>query len=159
MDSHGEGNDLFRGVNTLNLDTKGRIAMPARYRDHLKESCGGQLVVTVDRDRCLLLYPMPEWEVLERKLASLPSFNKQTRRLQRLLIGHATECELDGAGRILLPPPLREFAGLDKRAVLIGQGNKFELWNEQSWGERREVWLTENDGDQDLPAELASLSL
>src|SRR3990172_5769511 len=127
------GDGLFRGVSTLNLDAKGRVAMPAKHRDRLKESCGGQLVITVDRDHCLLLFPMPAWEVLERKLVSLSSFNKQTRRLQRLLIGHATECELDGAGRILLPPPLREFAGLDKRAVLIGQGNRFELWNEETW--------------------------
>lgn len=150
---------MFRGVSTLNLDAKGRIAMPAKHRDRLKEACGGQLVITVDRDHCLLLFPMPAWEVLERKLVNLSSFNKQSRRLQRLLIGHATECELDGAGRVLLPPPLREFAGLDKRTVLIGQGNRFELWNEETWNERREMWLTEDDGDQDLPAELASLSL
>ncbi len=121
--------------------------------------CDGQLVVTVDRDHCLLLYPLPEWEVLERKLVKLPSLNKQARRLQRLLIGHATEMELDGNGRILLPTPLREFAELDKRIVLIGQGNKFEIWNETQWGERRDQWLTEVDGDEDLPGELESLSL
>ena len=121
--------------------------------------CDGQLVVTVDRDHCLLLYPLPEWEVLERKLVKLPSLNKQARRLQRLLIGHATEMELDGNGRILLPPPLREFAELDKRIVLIGQGNKFEIWNEAQWGERRDLWLNEVDGDEDLPGELESLSL
>ena len=151
--------DLFRGVNTLTLDAKGRMAMPTRYRDRLMSHCDGQLVVTVDRDHCLLLYPLPEWEVLERKLVKLPSLNKQARRLQRLLIGHATEMELDGNGRILLPTPLREFAELDKRIVLIGQGNKFEIWNETQWGERRDQWLTEVDGDEDLPGELESLSL
>ena len=150
---------MFRGVNTLTLDAKGRMAMPTRYRDRLMSHCDGQLVVTVDRDHCLLLYPLPEWEVLERKLIKLPSLNKQARRLQRLLIGHATEMELDGNGRILLPPPLREFAELDKRIVLIGQGNKFEIWNEAQWAERRDVWLTEVDGDEDLPGELESLSL
>jgi len=150
---------VFRGVNALNLDTKGRMAMPAKYRDRLQEMCNGQLVITVDRDHCLLLYPLPEWEVIERKLVKLPSFNPQARRLQRLLIGHATEVELDGAGRILLPPPLREFADLDKRVVLIGQGNKFELWNETSWDASREQWLAEEDGEHPLPAELESLSL
>ncbi|MEK7323343.1 MAG: division/cell wall cluster transcriptional repressor MraZ [Pseudomonadota bacterium] len=150
---------MFRGVNALNLDTKGRMAMPARYRDRLQEMCNGQLVITVDRDHCLLLYPLPEWEVIERKLVKLPSFNPQARRLQRLLIGHATEVEIDGAGRILLPPPLREFAEIDKRVVLIGQGNKFELWNEASWDASRERWLAEEDGEHPLPAELESLSL
>ena len=135
------------------------MAMPTRYRDRLATHCEGQLVITVDRDHCLLLYPLPEWEEIERKLVRLPSLNKQARRLQRLLIGHATEVELDGNGRILLPPPLREFAELEKRIVLIGQGNKFELWNEVQWNEKRDVWLTETDGDEALPAELESLSL
>lgn len=150
---------MFRGVNALVLDAKGRMAMPAKYRDRLRESCSGQLIITVDRDHCLLLYPLPEWEVIERKLVKLPSFNPQARRLQRLLIGHATEVEIDGAGRILLPPPLREFAEIDKRVVLIGQGNKFELWNETSWGERREQWLAKDEDEAPLPAELESLSL
>jgi MraZ protein len=150
---------VFRGINPLNLDAKGRLAMPVKYRDRLQESCHGQLVLTVDRDRCLLVYPLPEWEEIERKLVKLPSFNERTRSLQRLLIGHATEVELDGAGRILLPPPLRVFANLDKRVVLIGQGNRFELWNEGIWEERREQWLTQDDSDQPLPAELETLSL
>ena len=151
---------MFRGVNTLNLDAKGRMAMPAKYRDRLMASCDGQLVMTVDRDHCLLLYPLPEWEEIERKLVKLPCLNKQARRLQRLLIGHATECELDSHGRILLPPPLREFAGVEKKVVLIGQGNKFELWNEQAWTERRDTWLAEGEEEEGaLPAELESLSL
>ncbi len=136
------------------------MTMPARYRDGVQEACDGQMVVTVDRDHCLLLYPLPEWENIERKLVRLPSLNKQARRLQRLLIGHATEVEMDGQGRILMPPPLREFADLDKRIVLIGQGNKFELWNEQRWNERRDAWLEEGDDEEGgLPVELESLSL
>lgn len=150
---------MFRGINTITLDAKGRMALPTRYRDRFMSQYDGQLVVTVDRDHCLLLYPLPEWEELERKLVRLPGLNKQARRLQRLLIGHATEMELDGNGRILLPPPLREFAGLDKRIVMIGQGNKFEIWNEALWAERRDQWLNEADEDDDLPGELASLSL
>ena len=97
---------MFRGVNVLNLDAKGRIAMPTRYREELLQQSGGKMVVTVDRDHCLLVYPLGEWEEIERKLVRLPSFNKQARSLQRLLIGHATECEMDGNGRILLAPPL-----------------------------------------------------
>ena len=150
---------MFRGINPLNLDAKGRMAMPMKYRERLQEMCGGQLVLTIDNDHCLLVYPLPEWEEIERKLVKLPTLNPQARRLQRLLIGHATEVELDGAGRILLPPPLREFAELDKRVILVGQGNRFELWNEGLWQERREQWLMEDEDEQPLPAELESLSL
>lgn len=150
---------MFRGVNTLNLDAKGRMAMPARYRQRLGDACDGQMVVTVDRDRCLLLYPLPEWEIVERKLQKLPSFNPAARRMQRLYMGHATEVELDSAGRMLLPPKLREFAGLEKRAVLVGQGNKFEIWDEDLWDRRRDEWLAEEEGLEDLPPELESLSL
>jgi MraZ protein len=151
---------VFRGVNTVNLDSKGRLAIPTRYREQLVRLCEGQMVVTVDRDGCLLLYPLPEWEEIERKLARLSSFQKQTRRLQRLLIGHATECEMDANGRILLSQPLREFAGLEKAVVLIGQSNKFEIWSESTWTERRKEWI-EGDGEDegDLPADLESLSL
>lgn len=151
---------MFRGVNIVSLDAKGRFAMPTRYREQLEQGCAGKLVVTVDRDHCLLVYPFPEWEEIERKLVRLPSFNKQARSLQRLLIGHATEIEMDGNGRLLLTPPLRQFAGLDKRAVLIGQGNKFELWDEQVWNQKCDEWFEEGSLDSsDLPADLESLSL
>lgn len=151
---------MFRGVNALQLDSKGRLAIPTRYRETLIRQCNGQMIMTVDRDRCLLLYPLPDWEEIERKLVKLPSFNKQARRLQRLLMGHATECDLDASGRILVPPPLREFAGLNKSVVLIGQGNKFELWSEEVWNVRRAEWLAAGDDDGgDLPPDLESLSL
>ena len=151
---------MFRGVNKLAVDTKGRLAMPTRYRERLAEVCAAQLVITIDTDRCLLIYPLPEWQEIERKLMQLPSFNKTARRLQRLLVGHATEVELDGQGRLLLPPPLREFAGIDKQAVLIGQGNKFELWDEGRWESQRDEWLQEVDFDSlELPAELETLSI
>jgi MraZ protein len=151
---------MFRGVNALNLDSKGRLAIPVRYREDLQRLSEGRVVLTVDRDHCLLLYPLPGWEEIERKIVRLPSFNKQARRLQRLLIGHATECEMDANGRILLPPPLREFAGLEKAVVMIGQGNKFEIWNEETWTTRRTEWLSE-DGEEngELPPDLESLSL
>jgi MraZ protein len=150
---------VFRGVTNLNLDAKGRMAMPSRYRDRLVDSCEGRLVLTVDRDGCLLVYPQPEWERIEQALMSRPNMDRQVRRLQRLLVGHATECELDGQGRILLPTPLREYAALDKRAVLVGQGNKFELWDEDTWVRRRDDWFREEDEAGDLSAALESLSL
>lgn len=151
---------MFRGVNSLSLDAKGRMAMPSKYRERLLAQCNGQMIVTVDRsDACLLLYPIPEWEDIERKLVRLGNLNPQARRLQRLLIGHATEVELDTNGRILLPPPLREFAQLDKRIALTGQGNKFEIWDEQTWSEQRDTWIASDDQNAELSAELESLSL
>jgi len=136
------------------------MAIPARYRELLQENCDGQLVVTVDRDHCLLIYPLPEWEVIEQKLTRLPNLNKSARLLQRMLIGHATEVEMDGSARILVPPPLREFASMEKKVVLIGQGNKFELWDEEHWNRRRDEWLTVDDEEVlELSADLESLSL
>ncbi len=151
---------IFRGINNLALDAKGRMAMPARYRERLMETCGGRLVVTVDRDRCLLVYPLPEWEIIESQLVNLPSLNKQARLLQRLLIGHATEVELDSQGRILLPTMLREYADLDKKIVLIGQGKKFEIWDEQGWSEKQDAWIKDvNADDSEMPSALENLSL
>lgn len=150
----------FRGINNISVDAKGRMAMPARYRERLLESCGGRLVVTVDRDHCLLVYPLPEWEIIEAKLNDLPSLNNQARLLQRLLIGHATELDMDAQGRILLPAMLRDFAGLKKKAVLIGQGKKFEIWDEGTWNDSQEEWVAAVQADDgELPAALEELSL
>src|SRR5882757_1407169 len=145
---------MFRGANKLTLDAKGRMVMPTRYRERLQERCGGKLVVTVDRDQCLLIYPLPDWEEIERKLMSLPNLHAQARRLQRLMVGHATDLELDGHGRILLPPELREFAGLGRVGMLVGQGNRFELWDETRWAARRDQWLKGDESSTDLPSEL-----
>ncbi|HLF98615.1 MAG TPA: division/cell wall cluster transcriptional repressor MraZ, partial [Methylococcaceae bacterium] len=154
------GGKVFRGVNSITLDAKSRLAIPTRYRAELQESCDSQLVLTVDRDKCLLLYPLPEWEEIEKRIARLPTLNKQTRLLQRLLIGHATESEMDAQGRLLIPEPLRKFAGLDKNIVLIGQGNKFEIWDEAEWNARREEWLQEESLADlgELSPELSALS-
>ena len=149
---------MFRGATKVTLDAKGRFAIPTRYRERIAARCEGQLIVTVDKDYCLLIYPYPEWEEIERKLMRLSSMNKKSRRLQRLMVGHATEVEIDGHGRILLSRELREFAELGRQAVLIGQGNKFELWDEERWNAKRDEWLSDED-ETDLPAELESLSL
>lgn len=152
---------MFRGVNGVNIDAKGRMVMPTRYRDRLQNESNGHIVLTIDtEERCLLLYTLPAWEEIETKLASLPSFNPIARRIQRLLIGHATDVELDNHGRILLPPLLRDYAGLDKRVMLVGQGKKFELWDENHWQECRGKWLEEElNLDSALPDEIKSLSL
>ncbi len=153
---------MFRGVSQLNLDAKGRIVFPARHRDRLHAHCEGEVVTTIDyRDRCLAVYPLPEWEVIERKLVALPDLQQSAKRLKRLLIGHAQELQVDANGRVLVPPPLREYAGLEKRVVLIGQGNKFELWDEALWEERRTSWLEEAAAvpEDELPEELGHLSL
>ncbi len=151
---------MFRGVNGVNIDVKGRIVMPTRYRDRLIHESRGCVVLTIDtEERCLLMYPIAAWEEIENKLATLPSFNAAARRIQRLLIGHATEVEFDNNGRILLPPQLREYAGLKKQATLIGQGKKFELWDAEHWQQRRNDWIDEESKDTDLPEELQSLSL
>lgn len=151
---------LFRGFNPINLDDKGRLAVPTRYRAELRESCEQLLVLTVSPDKCLLLYPLNEWEEIERKICKLSSLDKKAKRLQRLLIGHATECEMDGQGRVLIAEPLRNFAGLVKKVVLVGQGNKFEIWNEDEWNRSRDQWLEEENMDDfsELSPELGALS-
>ncbi len=150
---------MFRGATQVTLDAKGRMVLPTRYRDRIAERCQGNLVVTIDRDHCLLIYPLSEWEEIERKLMRLPTLNEAARKLQRLMVGHATDVELDASGRLLLPPKLREFAALERDAVLIGQGNRFELWDEARWNERRDVWLADTDLPADLSGDLGNLSL
>ena len=150
---------MFKGGSTVNLDTKGRMALPTRYRGQLEEDCGGRLVLTVHGDGCLLLYPAPEWEEIERKLVRLPNQNQKTRLLQRMLLGHATEVEVDSHGRILIPPRLRDFAKLDKRVVLTGLGNKFEIWNEEAWEQSRAAWMEAEGEDGEMPESLENLIL
>lgn len=152
---------MFRGLHAVNLDVKGRLAIPSRIREKLASKEVEQLVLTIDTDSpCLLLYPLQEWEIIERKLESLPSFNPATRRIQRLLIGHATELDLDSHGRVLLPPLLRKHAQLDKHVMLVGQGRKFELWDEQVWVDHCQLWLAEEAKQSgEPPAELETISL
>ena len=156
--NNGGNANLFRGSSVLNLDAKGRMAMPARYREQLIASCGGRLVITVDRDRCLLLYPMPAWEEVEFELNRLPGLDPHVRRLLRNLMGNSEELELDAQGRMRLPPALRQFARLEKRVALVGLGKKFELWNEDTWAEQRDAWLKGGESEE-LNAALASLPL
>ena len=150
---------MFRGVNNINIDAKGRIAITVRYREQLLSHCGGEMVVTIEtEERCLLIYPQPDWDDIQRKVEALPSFNVAARRVQRLLIGHATDIQMDNSVRLLLTNPLRDYAQLDKKGVLLGQGRKLELWDENAWLVRRDSWL-DDPASLEIPDELQSLSL
>ena len=152
---------MFRGVQHINMDAKGRLAMPARQREPLLTEYDGNLIVTVDtQSRCLVIYPRPEWEKIERDIQDLPTLKPAIKRFQRLVMGYATELELDGSGRVLLPASLREYANLEKKLVLVGQGRKMELWAEKLWLEERETALLESTATAaELPEELMSLTL
>ncbi len=152
---------MFRGINAIHIDGKGRLAMPTRYRESLGSNSGNALVLTIDTEEtCLLLYPLHQWQVIEEKIQRLPSFDPVSRRIQRLLIGHATDVALDGSGRLLLPQVLRDYAQLEKKVLMIGQGAKFELWSEQLWEARRDHWLREESNRLgQLPDELKTFYL
>jgi MraZ protein len=155
---------VFRGVTHLALDTKGRLAIPAKYRDALAATepvaaanGTGSLILTVDPSHCLLLFPRATWEPIEARLNALSAFDGQTRSLQRRLVGYATDVDLDGAGRILVSPELRQYAGLEHRVVLVGLGSKFELWDEARWAEQMAQPMTFAAGT--LPPGLEGFSL
>lgn len=151
---------MFRGVQHINMDAKGRLAMPARQREPLLSRCEGQIVVTIDtQTACLVVYPLPEWERLEEQIQALPALKPAVKRFQRLVLGYATDIELDGSGRMLLPQSLREYAQLDKKLVLVGQGNKLEIWSEALWMAEREQALADSGPEAELPDELMSLTL
>jgi len=154
------GEAVFRGVTQLALDAKGRLAIPGKHRAALAgsgDSPERMLIVTADPSRCLLVYPRATWEPIQARLMALSSFNEQIRGLQRLLVGHADEVDMDGAGRILVPPALRQYAGLDHRVVLVGQGSKFELWDDAKWQQETARAITFPAGG--LPPELDGFSL
>jgi MraZ protein len=148
---------LFRGVSHLSLDAKGRLAVPARYRDALAAHAGGNLVLTADPSRCLLIYPLAVWEPKQAELMKLSAFNDKIRALQRLLVGHADDVEIDGSGRILVPPSLRSYASLDKHVVLVGQGHRFELWGHAQWQAQTAQAIAFDAAN--LPPELDGFSL
>ena len=133
---------MFRGENSLNLDAKGRLAIPSRYRERLVEDCGGQLIVTISLlERCLVVYPFPRWRRIEDELKDMPALDAQAQAINHLLIGHAVDCDMDSNGRVLLSQALRKFAGLEKRIMMVGQVDKFEIWDDAGWNQRRNELL------------------
>jgi MraZ protein len=133
---------VFRGEYSLSLDAKGRLAIPSRYREQLLEDCAGQLIVTISLlERCLVVYPFPRWQRIEDELKDLPALDSQAQAINHLLIGHAVDCDMDSNGRVLLSQVLRKFAGLGKRIMMVGQVDKFEIWDEAGWSQRRDELL------------------
>jgi MraZ protein len=150
---------MFRGVHNLSVDAKGRLKVPTRHQTQINEICEGQMVLSIHPDdNCLLLYPLKEWQLLEQKVSTLPSLNVHTKRLKRKLIGHATDCELDKAARILVPSALRDYAKIGKKIVMSGQGNNFEIWDEDNWNQQLSN-LDALSKKEEIPAEIAQLSL
>ena len=149
-------NIMFRGLNKISFDTKGRISIPTKYREELLKISKKKLICTIDLDYCLLLYPLPSWLKIEQQIMKLPTLNTTSRKLQRLLVGHATDIEMDKSGRLLIPYELREFSMIKKEAMLIGQGNRFELWDYLRWTKLRERWLKSDK--YSLPKEFEGLT-
>lgn len=151
---------MFRGAYAINLDDKGRLAIPTKYRALLKADCDGQLVCTVDlKENCLLLYPLTEWQEVEEKLLSLSNMVPSEKRVQRVLLGNAMDCQLDKNGRILLSAPLRNHANLNKKLMLVGQLNKFEIWDEDAWNQRmQQDILEEQQAEIELTDKLKDFS-
>ena len=148
---------MYRGATSLNLDAKGRLAVPTKHREAMQLECAGNVVLTAHPHRCLLLYPQPAWEPIQAKMMALSSFDKQSSALQRLLVGFAEDITLDSAGRLLVSPVLREFASLDKEVMLVGQGSHFELWNMEAW--RAQLAQVMLEGGFEMPTELEGFSL
>jgi MraZ protein len=151
---------MFRGATKVTLDDKGRVVIPTHQRERLKARGEGQVVVTTDhKDACLLIYGLPDWEPIQRQIMEMNVLAPQARRLQRLMVGHATDIQLDGSGRLLLSAELREYAGLTRSAMLLGQGTHLELWDETRWYEQRDQWLKSEQSAETPAAAPDSLSL
>jgi MraZ protein len=148
---------MFQGATSLSLDAKGRMAIPARHRDALLTAAEGRLVLTAHPHRCLLLYPAPDWEPIRARILAAPSLEAQSAKLRRLLVGFAVELDMDSAGRVLVAPELRQYAGLDKDVWLVGQGSHFELWSDVGWKQQQEEIFAL--GDKLLPPGLENLAL
>ncbi|MDN3653555.1 division/cell wall cluster transcriptional repressor MraZ [Thalassotalea ponticola] len=152
---------MFRGASNITLDSKNRITIPTRYRELLLAESEGKMVCTVHTEsRCLLLYPLSEWEELELKLSRLSDMNPSERTIKRILLGNASECDMDKNGRLLLGSVLRQHANLDKNVILVGLFNKFEIWNESDWHDAMRQGIADNqDGKLEATERLADLSL
>nr|WP_295383627.1 division/cell wall cluster transcriptional repressor MraZ [Pseudoxanthomonas sp.] len=147
---------MFQGTVALSLDAKGRIAVPAKHRDALVPD-GAPLVITAHPHRCLLVYPHSVWDPISKQISAMPGRDARSATLKRLLVGHAQTEELDAAGRVLVAPSLRQWAGLEKQLWLVGVGSHFELWSDAGWQQQQAAMLA-LDGDA-LPAGFESLSL
>ncbi len=122
------------------MDEKGRVSLPSRFRDVLSTQADSRLVLTTNVDpsgQCLVAYPLQEWQTFQERIATLPQFDESVIRLKRLHIAGATECTTDRQGRILIPPVLREYAGLKAQVLFAGLGSNIEIWDRKRWEEER----------------------
>ncbi len=144
---------MFLGSSYLNLDAKSRFAMPTKYRERIIADHGGEMVLTADHGgKCLALHPMSSWLVMQKSIASMNPMDKGVKNLMRTVFGYATEIKMDGQGRILVAEPLRDFAKFDKKLMLIGQMDKFELWSEEEWnGDADERIVSAEESIQKMP--------
>ncbi len=150
---------MLRGIHLLSIDSKGRLKIPVRHLDQVNKISTGKLVLSVHPDDpCLVLYSLKDWEKLELKIGELPSLNIHTKKLSRKLIGHASDCELDKFGRILIPSSHIKYANIKNKAVLSGQGKSFEIWDERTWKEQIEE-LERLSKQEEIPLEVSKLSL
>lgn len=131
---------MFSGISTISVDAKGRVAVPVSLRERLEEAGVSKMKLTVDPDKCLLIYPIENWRQFEERLMALSNLDPINRGLQRTYVGHASDIDLDSNGRFLIPPRLRKFASIEKKAVILGQGHKLELWSEERWDEKFEEY-------------------
>ena len=150
---------MFRGIHLLSVDSKGRLKIPVRYQEKIHKACSGQMILSIHPDdECLVLFPLSDWQTLERKIAKLPSLNVHSKKLSRKLVGHANECALDKIGRILIPSFHKLHANLKSKAVISGQGHGFEIWDEESWKEQIKK-LEKLSTQVEIPEEILKLSL
>lgn len=144
---------MFTGASSLSLDAKGRMAIPTRYRDEL----GGRVVMTADPDGCLLLFTESSWQAFEQRVGALPNLVPRIKAMQRMWLGYKLDCEVDAAGRIVIPPEMRDYAKFDRKVQMMGQGDRFELWSEHGW--QSVIDLAQRTAREEPPAELAGLSV
>ena len=152
---------MFKGFSSVRIDAKGRLAIPTRYRDLLVAQASTTLVLTLNPwDHCLWFYPEAEWALIEPKLQALSDFDRDARRTKQMMRGYATDCAMDAQGRVRIPSELQQFARLEKRAVFLGQGNKFEVWDAEIWRQERDDWLERvHTGSDSESSALHTLSL
>ena len=148
---------MFQGATELHLDNKGRLPVPSVHRDALRLQGEGRLVLTAHPHRCLLLYPRPAWEPVRAELMARNGLDRRVATFQRLLVGHARDMEMDAAGRILISPELRKYAGLDKAVMLVGQGSHFEIWDLATWDRQLDELSADDTGV--LPQGMENFSL
>ena len=148
---------MFQGAAQISLDAKGRMTVPTRTRDPLTQGGTVKLVLTAHPDGCLLLFPSPTWEPIRSRVMSFPSLDRQFSVWKRLLVGFAQDVEIDGAGRLLVPPEMRDFAHINRQVMFVGQGSHYEIWDLEQW--KQQLENLRSGGNTTLPPGMENFSL